>query len=231
MLAQSVSGGFEGFWGAKYEPITAEAVGIASSTTRATATAIAEAERRSRPDPEDARARLIHWNRIAIDASGVDHTPVDEGENRIFGEQLGPGRSSRAIAIVQIAIFDAVNAIYGRWRSYTRFDEAPRGASVDAAIAQAAHDTLVAMFPSQAGQIDDGVAERTSSGSARPASRKGGGSAVGPQPPSWPGATMTGPMLSDPRMDVEFIPSDDPGKWRQDPSARSRSRSVRPGVM
>ena len=32
------------------------------------------------------------WNRIAIDASGLDHTPVAPGEDRVFGEQLGPGR-------------------------------------------------------------------------------------------------------------------------------------------
>src|SRR3989442_5229266 len=40
-----------------------------------------------------------HWNEIAINASGLDHTPVAAGENRVFGEQFGPGRSSRAMAI------------------------------------------------------------------------------------------------------------------------------------
>ena len=58
-------------------------------------------------------ARLKDWNRIAIDASGLDHTPVAPGETRTFGEQLGPGRASRAMAIVHIAIFDSVNAIFG----------------------------------------------------------------------------------------------------------------------
>src|SRR5438874_13075606 len=46
---------------------------------------------------------LHRWNLIAINASGLDHTPVAPGENRVFGEQLGPGRSSRAMAIVHIA--------------------------------------------------------------------------------------------------------------------------------
>src|SRR4051812_12000476 len=45
------------------------------------------------------------WNQIAIDACGLDHTPVAVGENREFGEQLGPGRSAYAMAIVHIAIF------------------------------------------------------------------------------------------------------------------------------
>jgi hypothetical protein len=34
-----------------------------------------------------------------MDASGLDHTPVMTGEHRVFGENLGPGRSSRAMAI------------------------------------------------------------------------------------------------------------------------------------
>jgi hypothetical protein len=59
------------------------------------------------------------WNAIAIDASGLDHTPVAPGETRIFGEHLGPGRSSRAMAIVHVAIFEAVNAIAGGYGSYT----------------------------------------------------------------------------------------------------------------
>src|SRR5436190_23610070 len=51
---------------------------------------------------------LHRWNLIAINASDLDHTPVAPGENRVFGEQLGPGRSSRAMAIVHIAMFDAL---------------------------------------------------------------------------------------------------------------------------
>ena len=63
--------------------------------------------------------RSTFYNEIAIDATGLDHTPVPPGDPRIFGEQLGPGRSSRAMAIVHIAMFDAMDAIYGGYRSYT----------------------------------------------------------------------------------------------------------------
>jgi hypothetical protein len=90
---------------------------------------------------------LRYWNQIAVNASGLDHTPLQPGEARKFGEQLGPGRSARAMAIVHIAIFDAVNSILGGYRSYTGVRVAPSTASLDAAIAQAAHDTLIAMFP------------------------------------------------------------------------------------
>ncbi len=67
----------------------------------------------SRYRPREAGARplgpkigsdSIHrWNQIAIDASGLDHTPVAPGENRVFAEQLGPGRSSRAMATRALA--------------------------------------------------------------------------------------------------------------------------------
>ena len=95
------------------------------------------------------------WNQIAIDASGIDHTPVAPGESRSYGEQLGPGRSSRAMAIVHIAIFDAVNAITDDYESFTGLPPARVGTSRDAAVATAAHDTLVALFPSQASSFHD----------------------------------------------------------------------------
>ena len=63
--------------------------------------------------PKNALDSIHRWNAIAINASGLDHTPVAPGELRTFGEQLGPGRSSRAMAIVHIAIFDSVNAVLG----------------------------------------------------------------------------------------------------------------------
>src|SRR5205814_10565576 len=97
---------------------------------------------------------LHRWNLIAIDATGLDHTPVAPGENRVFGEQFGPGRASRAMAIVHTAIFDAVNAIAGGYQSYAGLPPASRGTSMKAAIAQAAHDTLAALFASQTPSFD-----------------------------------------------------------------------------
>src|SRR5216684_5578836 len=108
--------------------------------------------------PKNALDSIHRWNEIAINASGLDHTPVAPGETRVFGEQLGPGRSSRAMAIVHIAIFDAVNAIVQRYQSYTGV-QPPRGpVSLDAAVAQAAHDTLAALYPSQAATFDSELA-------------------------------------------------------------------------
>ena len=89
-------------------------------------------------EPMQGLDSLHRWNVIAINATGLDHTPVAPGENRVFGEQLGPGRSSRAMAIVHIAMFDALDAIVGGYTSYTGTHAAPGSVSVDAAISQAA---------------------------------------------------------------------------------------------
>jgi hypothetical protein len=62
---------------------------------------------------------IRHWNAIAIDASGLDHTPVAPGDTRVFGEELGPGKSACAMAIVHIAMFDVVNAITGGYKGFT----------------------------------------------------------------------------------------------------------------
>src|SRR2546425_6974775 len=87
--------------------------------------------------PKKGLDSVHRWNEIAINAAGLDHTPVAPGENRVFGEELGPGRSSRAMAIVHIAIFDAINAVVGGYQSYTGVQAARGPMSLDGAVAQA----------------------------------------------------------------------------------------------
>jgi PAP2 superfamily len=162
-------------------------------------------------------ARLHHWNQIAVDASGMDHTPLAPGEQRVFGEQFGPTRASRAMAIVHIAIFEAVNAIAGDYESYIGFSPALHGASMDAAIAQAAHDTLVALFPSQKASCDAQLADdlgRIPDGRA-----KAKGIELGQQAAAEILALRAndGSQHAEPRVGIEFLTGDEPGEWRQDP--------------
>ena len=166
----------------------------------------------------DAAADWIrHWNEIAINASGLDHTPPEPGENRVFREQLGPGRSSRAMAIVHIAIFDAVNAIVGGYKSYTGINPARGDASLRATIAQAAHDTLADLFPAQAASFD---AELASDLAKVPNGRaKNYGIGLGQRAAK---AILRmraddGSQHEEPQVGTEFPTSNDPGKWRQDP--------------
>ncbi len=44
----------------------------------------------------DSKSWVRYWNQVAINASGLDHTPVAPDEHRVFGEQFGPCRASRA---------------------------------------------------------------------------------------------------------------------------------------
>ena len=94
---------------------------------------------------------VLRWNRIAVDASGADHAGL--------GQQPGPGRSSRAMAIVHIAMFDALNAAVGGYEGYADLRRVYGEPSLKAAIAQAAHDTLVVLFSAQAASFDAALAE------------------------------------------------------------------------
>jgi hypothetical protein len=174
-----------------------------------------------RPQPlqpgADSTSRLRYWHEIALTAIALDHTPVVPGEDRVFGEQFGPPRTSRVLAIVHIAIFDAVNAITGGYQSYTDLPSAPADTSLDAAIAQAAHDTLVALYPSQRARLD---ALLTADLGQMPDGRaQANGIALGQQAAAAILALRSndGSQHDEPRVGVEFIPSDKPGKWRPDP--------------
>lgn len=184
--------------------------------------ALASACHESDDDPAvtptvDLRLTLRHWNQIAIDASGLDHAPPNVGPPHVRGENLGPGRSARAMAIIHIAMFEAMNAIQGGYQSYIGLAPAPAGSSVKAAIAQSMHDTLVALFPSQAPLFADDLEHDMSSLAEGPA--KTNGSAVGAQAAALIllQRTNDGSQLPEPVYGVDYIPSDQPGAWRQDP--------------
>jgi hypothetical protein len=166
--------------------------------------------------------RLRYWNRIAIDASGRDHTPPGPGDNWEFGAQLGPGRSARAEAIVHIAIFDAVNSIRGGYESYTRIPSAAPGASVDAAIAQAAHDTLAALFPSQK-PLFDSLLVRDLVRIPATVLAKARGALTGRRAAAAILALREndGSAHDEPGMGSDYVPGNGPGIWRQDPISLS----------
>jgi hypothetical protein len=158
-----------------------------------------------------------HWNQIAIDATGLDHTPVAPGEHRTFGEQVGPGRASRAMAIVHIAIFDAINAVHGQYQSFTGIQSAPHPFSTAAAVAQAAHDTLVSLYPSQKASFDQALADDLlgiTSGSP-----KNNGVAFGKQVAAAVLASRVsdGAEIPELHLGVDYSTSNLPGHWRQDP--------------
>jgi hypothetical protein len=189
------SSGFRGAWGPRYH------------------------ERREAPrSQQQPGVDPVHrWNTIAIDASGLDHTPVAPDENRVFGEQYGPTRASRAMAIVHIAIFEAVNAIAGGYQSYTGLSPTSDDIAMDAAIAQAARDTLGALFPSQTTSFDERLADDLSQ--IPDGGPKANGIDLGRRAAAAILALRAddGSQYAEPYVGVDFITSDEPGRWRQDP--------------
>jgi membrane-associated phospholipid phosphatase len=83
---------------------------------------------------------VLDWNSAALDAIRVERT--------------APPIASRAMAILQTAVYDAVNGIIRGFEQYLVRGRAPAGASVQAAAAQAAYTTLVALFPNQKPAFD-----------------------------------------------------------------------------
>ncbi|PYX05581.1 MAG: chemotaxis protein CheB, partial [Acidobacteria bacterium] len=65
-----------------------------------------------------------------------------------------PFVQGRNAAIVEVAAFEAVNTIIGDYKPYLGTLTARPGASPDAAAIVAAHDTLLALYPANAFQID-----------------------------------------------------------------------------
>ena len=87
--------------------------------------------------------QILYWNDVSLEANRVSLT---NGK----GEQTGPTLSSRALAIVHLAMYDAFVGVSKKLTPYLPGLPAPvAGASVDAAIAAAAHATLSKLFPSQ----------------------------------------------------------------------------------
>jgi membrane-associated phospholipid phosphatase len=142
---------------------------------------------------------VLEWNQRAVAAVGQ--------------ARMNPLIGSRALAITQAAVYDAVVAIDRSFEPYHAHVAASAGASPEAAAAQAAHDTLVFLFPAQAGAFDAALAADLADiapGRARQ------GVAVGQEAArqilawrSTDGSTAT----------VSYTPGTDPGDWQPTPPA------------
>ena len=95
---------------------------------------------------------ILFWNDAALEANRVSHT---NGK----GEQTGPTLSSRALAIVHLAMYDAYAGIKGNPPTLPPYlpglPPPLAAATVDAAVAAAAHATLSSLFPSQKAYFDE----------------------------------------------------------------------------
>ena len=82
---------------------------------------------------------VLDWNEIAV------NTAIANGQS--------PFAQARYAAIVQLAVFEAVNAITRDYQPYLGSIVAPHGASADAAAIQAAYRVLSTYFPTSASTL------------------------------------------------------------------------------
>lgn len=127
---------------------------------------------------------------------------------------VNPFFQARSGAIVQIAVFEAVNAIIGDYEPYLGTITAPPGASPEAAAIAAAHRTLVILHPSSAAGLD-GL--RAASLSAIPDGQsKDDGIAVGEAAAA---ALLALRSNDGAGAVVPYTPGTDPGDWQPTPPA------------
>jgi hypothetical protein len=111
---------------------------------------------------------ILEWNRILLTTLG---TPGATSPTVFF---------TRSLALMHVAIFDALNSFDHVYTPYFDRVPVPSGASREAAVAQAAHDTLVGMFPSQASIYGAALAAQLSrlpAGAAQDGARVGAAAA------------------------------------------------------
>jgi hypothetical protein len=96
---------------------------------------------------------VAHWSLEAQRAI----VPPPSGSGTTF-----PGEAAVYMGIVHLAMHDVAVAIQGGYRAYAIAVKAPPDASAGAAIATATHGVLVALLPTQRGDLDSRYAEYVS---------------------------------------------------------------------
>lgn len=100
---------------------------------------------------------ILYWNAVALEANKRDFSNVP-GTDKPSPEQGGPTLSSRALAIVHLAMYDAHAGVVNS-AALPRYLAAPPnpapGANASAAVAAAAHACLSALYPRQRAHFDD----------------------------------------------------------------------------
>lgn len=96
-----------------------------------------------------ARADIISdWYETELAASKASENP----------ESSFDPETAQSVSKLTLAMFEAANAVDRRYQSYLKLPAAAKGASIEAAVATAARDVMLAMHPGQKSMIDNGYA-------------------------------------------------------------------------
>ena len=151
---------------------------------------------------------ILHWNAIALQALAND-------VSNTFGppQQVGPTGQSRAMAIVSVAMFDAINSIQDKFQPYLVKVAGMHGANIDAAVGQAAYDTLTALFPNEKTAVFD-VELATWLNSISNNNAKTQGIALGHATAA---AILNARANDGANVVINFPITNEPGHWQPDP--------------
>ena len=148
-----------------------------------------------------ARADVVtDWNSIALQAIKTDKTP--------------PPKSSRALAILHVSIYDSVNGLTRTHEPYLVSGRVPRTASAEAAVAAASRAVLLKIFPAQQAAFDTAY---TAAIAAIPdGSAKTAGIAWGEQVAA---KVLAARATDGSDATVAYTPGTNPGDWQPTPPA------------
>ena len=102
--------------------------------------------------PVDDFDSILEWNDVMLKANAADHGLAKP-------EQGGPILTTRAFAIVSAAMYDAYNSVEHIGNTYLVDAPFTKDANSDAAVAQAAYQALLELFPSQKAMLDNELAD------------------------------------------------------------------------
>lgn len=150
-------------------------------------------------------------------AAGAARADTVTDWNEIMQETVAPTNpffQARSAAIVQLAVFEAVNAILGDYEPYLGVIDAPLWASPEAAAIAAAHGTLVSLRPDSAEDLD--LARELWLAAIPDGPEKDAGIAAGEE-----AAAAMLLLRADDGWDavVPYTPGTDPGDWQPTPGA------------
>lgn len=158
------------------------------------------------PRPQRVSARrevqdlVLRWNEVALEAIKAERTP--------------PPVAARNLAIVHVAMYDAMNTLNGKHQPFLIRATGPRAASVDAAMAIAAHRSLHALYPKQVRRLDNALTASLESIAEETAVQEGA---------EW-GRRVADTVLDWRSKDLltktsKYAPSDEAGRWKPTPAS------------
>ena len=141
---------------------------------------------------------ILDWNALMIAAIHIDNS--------------GPTLSSRNLAILHTAMYDAVNSVLRTHQPYRFQVAAPPGAAAESAAVGAAYVVMKTLYQPLSAQADD--LYETYLAGATPGDALTNGLALGR---SVGELTLESRAADGSQTDVPYIPSDVPGQWRRTP--------------